>query len=502
MLTQAIKKLAVTLLVMFAVPVVAQQSDLFVDSDTLLNRLGSAIGCDLSARLKADMQAAPLYSKATGACESGKPDQSGEYFRDAGCTVGLQFNRTGQQQFCAESVDKQRLGNGAAVNTGWTLSPGTRYDIGVKPLEGLTQPYRKSVSYRRIATDAGECQLEMRIYKNSLLSDDQQSGIPLLAIHGGSWKARGFGTIGIETAAAHYTSKGFVVFAPFYRLLSDSEPNVECQSAPIEQIVDDIDAALQWVIANAANYGASGKPVIMGQSAGAHLALSTAVNFRAQVAAALLMYPPTDFTDFIDLVLAGEYTNEQGLNILSDVLGVDDASLADVTAAAVTQNSFPARIAASPGSLPPMMIFHGLADELVPASQSVRLCNALAAREPAAEVIYDGSLEQIIECGPDSRLYLYSLANHALDICLTGNELLTAACPAGGRDSQRLIAASLDQSIDELLTIAESVRASANNSTSSGGGSFSNFPLAVLLGALLVLLRLNFVTGKSAHLRE
>jgi len=487
---------------MVSLPTFAQQTDVFVNRDTLLDRLGSVIGCDLSARLKADMPVAPLYSKATGACEPGKPDQSGEYFQDTGCTAGLQFYRTGQQEFCAQSVDKQRLGNGAVVNAGWTLSPGTRYDIGVQPLQGLMQPYRQSISYRRIATDAGECQLEMRIYKNSLLNDDQQAGIPLLAIHGGSWKARGFGTIGIEAAAAHYTSKGFVVFAPFYRLLSDSEPNTECQSAPIEQIVSDIDAALQWVLVNSASYGASGKPVVMGQSAGAHLALSTAVNFPTQIAAALLMYPPTDFTDFIDLVLAGEYTNEQGLNILSDVLGVDDASLADVSVAPIPQNSFPARVAGSPGSLPPMMIFHGLADELVPASQSVRLCNALASRAPDAEVIYDGSLEQIVECGLDSRLHLYSLANHALDVCLTGNELLTAVCPAGGRDSQRLIAASLDQSIDELIAIAESERAIANGTASSGGGSFSVSPFSVLLGVLLVLLRLNLVAGKSAHLRQ
>lgn len=457
----------------------AQLGDVFSDSDSLVDRIGTLVGCDLSARLKADMQVMPLFSNASGTCELQRPVTSGQYFSDPQCARPLQFYRTGQQEFCALAVDKQRLGNGAGIQPGWTLPPGVRYDIGVQSLAGLVQPYRKSITYRSVATDMGECQLEMRIYRNSLIDTDQQNLMPLLAIHGGSWKARGFGTMGIEAAAAHYTAKGFVVFAPFYRLLSDSEPNVECQSTPIEQIIGDAEYALQWVIDNAARYGASGKPVVMGQSAGAHLALSVVVARSAEIAGALLMYPPTDFTDFLNLVLANQYTNEQGLRILGDVLGGGDASLADLNEPPIPQNSFPSRIASTLNQLPPMVIFHGLSDELVPASQSVRLCNALARRPIDEEPESIDGLEQTIPCGPDSKLHLYQLANHALDVCLTGNELLNAVCPAGGRDSQRLIAAAFEQATGDLAVIARN--ANTNSRNNSGGGVFYIHLLLLLL---------------------
>lgn len=474
-------KQVVLLILLLSANANAQNADLFSDGDALLQRLGTVVGCDLSARLKADMQVMPLYSDASGVCELQIPVNSGQFYADAQCTEAVDFYRTGQQDFCDLAVDKQRLGNGASIEPGWTLSPGARYDVGVQSLEGQIQPYRKSVSYRTVSTDAGECQLEMRIYKNSLVNDAPTNGVPLLALHGGSWKARGFGTMGVESTAAHYTARGFVVFAPFYRLLSGSEPNVECQNASIEQIVSDVEFALQWVIANSADYGATGKPVVMGQSAGAHLALSVAVSQREKIAATLLMYPPTDFTNFIDLVLRGEYTDEQGLRIFSDVLGVPDASFADTSVSPVPENSFPALVQARPEGLPPMTIFHGLADELVPASQSVRLCNALAGRALAEQLISDNTLEQIIECGADSRLHLYALANHALDICLTGNELLVAACPAGGTESRRLIAASLDSTADEMIAIASAANNSAS-SVSTGGGTFElNQPLVWLL---------------------
>ncbi len=467
-------------------PASAQLVDIFSNSNDLSGSIGSVIGCDLSARLKADMDVEPLYANSDGSCLVQVPRNTGEYFTDSQCLNSVQFTRTGQQQFCSGVLDKQQLGNGASVTDGWTLSPGARYDIGVKGLDGLMQPYRTSTSYRTISTVRGECQLEMRVYKNSIASDDQY---PLIAFHGGSWKARGFGTMGIESVAAHYTNKGFVVFAPYYRLLSESEPNVECQSATITQIVDDAEFALQWVNQNAGFYGASGKPVVMGQSAGAHLALALAVNKSNQVASAVLMYPPTDFSAFVNLVVAGQYANEEGLRVLQGVLGTD-AAQADLSLAPIPENSFPARVASDPERYPPMIMFHGLADELVPASQSVRLCNALAGR--ALDTGYDetGELQQTLQCGADSLLHLIKQGNHALDICLTSSDVLDAGCPAGGQDSRQVVAELLDQTTDFVQSVAREDR---NTASGQGGGAPGYISIAVLGVLLFWRRRLCFV---------
>lgn len=472
---------------LLSLPANGQETDIFNDGETLRSTIGNLAGCDLSRRLRAEMQIEPLYTNASGSCAAKVPSESGQYFTDSSCENSIEFSRTGQWQFCTEALDKQSLGNGAAVvNSAWTLPPGARYDIGVKSLAGLKLPYRTRVNYRTINTDRGECNLEMRVYKNNIAAKNLT---PLIAFHGGSWKSRGFGTFGIESMVAHYTNKGFVVFAPYYRLLSESEPNVECQSAAIDQITEDAEAALTWVNRNASRYGAKGKPVVMGQSAGAHLSLALAVNKSELISAALLMYPPTDFADFISLVVAQEYDNEEGLGVLREVLG-GEADAADVSLSPVPENSFPARVAQNPGRFPPMVIFHGLADELVPARQSMRLCNALAGRA-LDDIEFDDVLQQTLQCGERSQLHLFKQANHALDICLSNNVLLSAICPAGGQDSRQLVATLFDESTDYLYSVA-----TTTTSGSSGGGGAMWMFLFYLPGLIISRRRPSaFVSG-------
>lgn len=441
----------------------AAAQDVFTSS-SLQNAIQTAVGCDLSARLKADLTVAPLYQLGEAGCESVVPASSGTYYQDAACASAIDFSATGQRLFCEQVTDSAALGEGGSEATGtWTLSPGSTYEISPLSLDARQQPYRTSEVYRSVGTAAGECQLLMRVYRKDLRSDASQPA--LIALHGGSWRNRGFGAFGLEAVATYYADRGFVVFAPFYRLLGNSDGSAACQGATLPQIVDDITAALSWVEQNSNRYSAAGTPVLFGQSAGAHLALTLAVNYPQRIAAAVLLYPPTDFTDLLTQLQAGEYTNQQGIGTMNVLLG--DAQSYDLGASPVPENSFPQLIVAQSQELPPMKIVHGLADELVPAQQSVRLCNALAGRDLSESVETQGRQQTTVSCGGDSELTLFAQGDHALDVCVAPDPLLTALvgelCLSGDAAASQLVAEELDRTITWAVS-------KTRNATSTGGG--------------------------------
>ena len=206
----------------------------------------SELACALIDSVFADMPVAPLYSVTDNGCEAVRPDSAEvDYFSDDSCSSLVNFTPTDRVDHCALLLDSTGLGEGGDIgdNT-WTLSPGSRFDLGALSLEDVQQPYMQSTIYRRINTDVGECELEMRVYASHPAVENQK---PLIAFHGGSWSGRGFGFFGLELTIPHYVEQGFVVFAPFYRLLGDSEGSAACHNATIGDIVEDANAALEWV---------------------------------------------------------------------------------------------------------------------------------------------------------------------------------------------------------------------------------------------------------------
>jgi acetyl esterase/lipase len=363
----------------------------------------------------------------------------------------------------------------------WTLSPPTSFDLSsISPIINNFQPYMKRVNYRTITgisdgtraqvdqaaygaamyachmqgpmgqcvnppninnymtftpipRGTGSCKLEMRVYKK----DVAQTGLrPLLAIHGGSWMYRGAGFYALESQISHFTEQGFVVFAPFYRLTNDLDGNIECNNATGEQVVSDADAALTWVQNNKTAYGvSSGEKVrLYGQSAGAHMAGWLLTHRATEVQKALLMYPPTDARDYV--VNYQAYTNNQAYDpayayafggrgtefveaYLSTVNG-QPISLKDVdpNSSLVLNNSIPTLVASSPSYYPPVYLVHGKVDQLVPAIQSVRMCNAYAGSASSGPANTAGTgLRQSFNCGP-SHVDLLQQANHGLELCV------------------------------------------------------------------------------------
>jgi len=419
--------------------------------DVVTDLLGNQLLCTLAERERASTVIEPLYQVADGQCNAVIPDSdAGGWFTDSSCTNPVTYTRTSMQDYCRVASDREQLGNGVGIRAdSWTLTPGNQLDFGARSLDGVTQPYVQRLVYRRVQTPRGSCDLEMRVYKSHPAATGQRS---MIALHGGSWTSRSFGYLGLELTIPHYVDQGFVVYAPFYRLLDDSDSSAACNQSDFNDIVDDADFALDWVADNAERFGSGGTPIVFGQSAGGHLALSLAVNRPEMVSGAVLMYPPADFADFLQRVQSGAYTNPQGLSILERVLdsGSDEANL---SLPIVAQNSFPARVASEGADWPPMLIVQGSADELVESRQSARLCDALAGRvlpNTDQEAGFAVELRDVIGCGdstnPVSELHLFRLGQHALDVCINDN--IPDLCPSGSGASRSLVSQSISDAMN------------------------------------------------------
>lgn len=473
--------------------------------DVLIDLLGTALGCRISEEFMVDLPVSSLYSNAAGACEAINAENAadGFYFADPACQNEISFRETGQLEFCNAALDKSALGNADDLQgqpSFWTLSPGNRYDLGARRLAGLSQPFMTRTTYREVETAGGTCRLEMRVYKSSPAATGLKS---IIMLHGGSWTSRGFGFFGMETTIPNFTDAGFVVFAPFYRLLDEKEANTACHNASITEIVDDAHVALDWVIDNAASFGGSDYPVVFGQSAGAHLAASLAVHETEKVSNAVLFYPPTDFTDFALRALDGSYTDEQGLGILERVMGTT-VDAVDLSASPVPENTFPTIVEPNPSAFPPMFFLHGLEDTLVEARQSVRLCHALAGNIESGAVpanyLEIDSLRQRYDCNAnDSEIHLAKEGDHALDVCISSSIFFGDTCLSGSEESRVEVGQAIDAASNWASRIADK-RAELRNpgtdetppeTTGDSGGSGGGTLLWALAG-LLYLVQLRY----------
>ncbi|MBT8435330.1 MAG: alpha/beta hydrolase, partial [Gammaproteobacteria bacterium] len=317
------------------------------ERDAYLAGLGAEVGCEaLLGTYQVPLDSIPIYTLSGQTC--GVADLSihntGGYFSDTLCSNEIAFSPTDDFEFCLAQFSEQSetlLGNAASwapdtnqpgdelpavPSRSWTTVPSTALDLGTVSLQGNHQPYLKQLGYKTI-TDIprgnGACELEMRVYKRDIA---EQGLKPLLALHGGTWKHRGSSFMGLEAGVSHFTENGFVVFAPFYRLVGESDGNVECNGASWHEVTADIESALDWVAENGAALGAADERVsVFGQSAGAHLAAWLAANRSDAVRKALLYYGPTDVLEFLAgaVPLGGPYEpyRDFGLRSLSQFFG-------------------------------------------------------------------------------------------------------------------------------------------------------------------------------------
>jgi acetyl esterase len=172
----------------------------------------------------------------------------------------------------------------------------------------------------------------------------------VIMVHGGGWEA-GDKTTYIRPWFSTLTDAGIAWFTINYRLA----PQWKHPAA-----VEDIEAAVRWVRSNARRLGVDGgRLVLMGESAGGHLASLAALRGKVKVAGLISFY------GIHDVALWAEQRAEVPRNIR---LYLRDSQIATLREASPV--TYVGR-----GS-PPILVIHGTADTGVPWRQSEVLCEA------------------------------------------------------------------------------------------------------------------------------
>ncbi|MGA7412108.1 MAG: alpha/beta hydrolase [Bryobacteraceae bacterium] len=182
----------------------------------------------------------------------------------------------------------------------------------------------------------------------------------VILVHGGGF-TQGSKTMYITPMFQPLTSGNFTWFSINYRLV----PEVDLQGQ-----VDDVLSAIQWVHDHAREYKVDPKRIaLLGESAGAFLvdyaAIVAAKDLR--VAAVVSFYGPHDL-----VLQSKEKGFSKGLRSLTGVQELNaegEKRLRAVSPYYMVKNG-----------LPPFLLLHGTADELVPYQQSPRFCDALKAK--------------------------------------------------------------------------------------------------------------------------
>ncbi len=237
----------------------------------------------------------------------------------------------------------------------WTIHADTEFEVA------------PNITYRQ----ASGIDLKADIYTPS---PSPKANPTVITIHGGGWVegARELGTLSLLP----YLERGFSVVNISYRL---------GRVAPAPAAVEDCRCALRWVVANATKYGFDpDRLIVMGWSAGGHLALTTGLlpvsagfdstcpteeairwssgeQAEPKVAAVVNWYGITDVADLLEGPNAKHYAIEW-LGSRSD-------------RADLARRISPLRYVRA--GIPPVLTVHGDADPYVPYQHAVRLHQAL-----------------------------------------------------------------------------------------------------------------------------
>jgi len=202
------------------------------------------------------------------------------------------------------------------------------------------------------------------------LRTPETSGAPLIVfLHGGGWLrgSRKVFTPGISDAQSfdRIVAAGFAIASCEYRLSGEARFPAQ---------LHDVDAAIDWLQANGADYGVdAGRIVLWGVSAGATLAALAGLR-RNDVRGVVDWFGPSE------LFLMTEHDTGERPDQTREAqwLGAPAASVPDLARAASPALQVHA-------AAPPFHISHGTADEHVPLAQSETLVQALRAVDADVE---------------------------------------------------------------------------------------------------------------------
>jgi len=215
----------------------------------------------------------------------------------------------------------------------------------------------KDVSY-----GAGAAQ-KMDVYLPASRSSDTTKVIVL--VHGGAWTSGDKADFDSVVLALKAQLPSYAIFNINYSLATITGANLWPGQ------MDDVNSALSFIIGKKAEYRVNtGKIIMLGASAGAHLALLQAYRFNTggNIKAVVDLFGPADIVDLYNHPADPAYP--QLLSIW--LKGTPTTAAAAYTAASPIQHITT--------QAPPTIIFHGTADDVVPIGQSAALKAALTTK--------------------------------------------------------------------------------------------------------------------------
>jgi len=191
----------------------------------------------------------------------------------------------------------------------------------------------------------------------------------MVLIHGGGWNTGDKSDFDIFVDTLNKRDPSYAIFNINYRLANP--PNL----FPAQEL--DVNAAIEFIVNKSAEYNISNKIVLVGASAGAHLALLQAYKYPSpvKVKAVVDFFAPTE--------LVSLYTNPP--NPLVPALLQSVTGYTPSGNPAIYQDSSPVNFV-TPQS-PPTIILQGGLDIVVSPSQSILLKNELLAKGVPCEYI-------------------------------------------------------------------------------------------------------------------
>ena len=178
----------------------------------------------------------------------------------------------------------------------------------------------------------------------------------MILIHGGAWATGDKTDFGAFVDTLKVRLPGYAIFNINYRLATASGNFFPAQE-------NDIKAAFDFIVSKSAEYKISQKIVLLGASAGGHLALLQGYKYMTpvKVKAVIDFFGPTDMTEMYN-----HPADPSLLPILTLLLGGTP-----VTNAAMYQQSSPLNFVTAQS--PPTIILQGGVDPVVPVAQSTSL---------------------------------------------------------------------------------------------------------------------------------
>lgn len=175
----------------------------------------------------------------------------------------------------------------------------------------------------------------------------------IVLVHGGAWMTGDKSDFSFFVPVLQQKFPGYAIANINYRLATIAANHFPAQE-------NDMKAAVDFLVQKSNDYRISQKIILLGASAGAHMALLQAYKYSSpKIKAVIDFFGPTDMAALFNSLPAGSLT-QTALQIVMSGTPVTNASL-------YTQSS-PINFVNAQSS--PTLILHGTADDVVPIAQS------------------------------------------------------------------------------------------------------------------------------------